>query len=160
MNVKFELTGPGSELSELIHERSENFRQAVRQTFFRMGRDLKSKTNKDILDKSSKTGRIYKVYFGKGGLKLSRPRLHRSSAPGQTHANLTGALRESIGWRTRGTDTLEFGYGLTRTAPDYASHVERGTSKMDARPSLLNNIKKEQASFEKYFKQAVDSLEE
>jgi len=164
MKVEFKLVGPSEETLAAIKNNAPNVRQAIRQTFFRMGRDLKKKTNDDILDKSTKTGRYYWVYRGKGGVRLKRRRLHRASAPLQTHANLTGALRESIGWKTKGTEELEFGYGLTRPAPEYAKDVEfghraRNGTNVEKRPSLRNNIEKNQASFEKYFKEALEELE-
>jgi hypothetical protein len=68
---------------------------------------------------------------------------NRSSAPGETHANQSGALRRSIGWKVHGSDSLTFGYGAggSPSAPPYARSVEEGTVKMAARPSLANAIK-------------------
>jgi hypothetical protein len=157
MNVKFELTGPSEATIHFIDGLTDNVRRVLRQTFFQIGRDLKRKTNADILDKTTKTGHIY-YYKSKSGRRLK----HRASAPGQTHANLTGALRRSIGWKVHGTDHLEFGYGLTRPTTAYARRIEfggmdaRGTM-IEERPSLRNNIAK--IDVVSYFDRAVRTLE-
>jgi hypothetical protein len=67
-----------------------------------------------------------------------------ASAPGETHANLSGRLRRSIGWKVSGTHEMEWGYGVVQKkdeAPYYAPYVEEGTTRMDARPSLGNAVR-------------------
>lgn len=158
MNVSLELKGPSQKTIGFINNFSENSRQAIRQTFFRMGRALKKMTNKDILDTATKTGRWYHVRSISG-----RMYWHQASAPFETHANLTGATRRSLGWIVRGTDRMDFGYGVSgRPAPEYAAALEFGHSARDGswvfpRPSLQNNVKK--VSFQKYFDEALNALE-
>jgi len=124
----------------------EATRRAIRQSWFTVGKDLQAEANHEIL-KGRKTGRLYSVKGSRG-----RSRRHRASAPGETHANLSGRLRRSISWKVHGTDSMDFGYGVSTTqsnaAPDYASFVEFGTSRMDARPSLKNAINATQRSTE------------
>lgn len=159
MNVSMTIDGPSRRVLIAIENIAPNARQAIRQTFFEMGRTLQKKTSKDILDKKSKTGRVYRVKSRSG-----RYRKHRSSAPGQTHANLSGDLRKSIGWKVYGTDKMEFGYGITKfvgNASAYARRIEEGGSDsrgimIEARPSLKNNIANVQ--FESFFEAQVNKL--
>jgi len=125
-------------------------REGIRWAFFEIGRDLKNTANTDIL-KKPKTGKIYIIRSSNG-----RKRRHRASAPGESHANLTGKLRRSIGWRVRGDTMLRFGYGLQERAPDYAAFVENGTSKMAARPSLENSVKKNLRNAEVHFARSLN----
>lgn len=125
-------------------------REGIRWAFFEIGRDLKETANTDIL-KRPKGGRIY-IIRGKSG----RGRRHVASAPGESHANLTGKLRRSIGWRVRGDTMLRFGYGLQETAPNYTLFVEKGTSKMAARPSLKNSINKNLRNAEVHFARSLN----
>lgn len=111
--------------------------EGIRQGFLEFMRDLKHEANRAIL-KDPKTGRVY-VRRDRAG----RRRRHKSSAPGESHANLTGVLRRSISFKVRGHDRATFGYGaLGDDAPVYARFVEFGTSRMAARPSLRNAITK------------------
>lgn len=115
--------------------------RAVRRSFFELGDHLKRETSRDILDRASKRGRVYLISDRRG-----RRRRHRSSAPGQTHANLTGRLRRSLSWKVRGARSMDFGYGVSTTkrnaAPEYDEHVEFGTGRMAARPSIGNNVER------------------
>jgi hypothetical protein len=131
-------------------------KRAVRQGMFKWARDLKSTANKDILAKD-KTGRIYRIRLPSG-----RIRRHQSSAPGETHANLTGRLRRTIGWNVVASDRLEFGYGLDRVkeVPEYAQWVEFGSSRMAPRPSIQNSINKTAGNAETYFNDEIRKTNE
>lgn len=114
-------------------------KRALRQAWFEVGRHLTREANREIL-KGRKTGRVY-IFRSPSG----RRRRHRASAPGETHANLTGALRKSIGWKMTGARGGDFGYGVaggSRTAPPYAGAIEfgRDDGTIAPRPSLLNAI--------------------
>lgn len=109
--------------------------KAIRQAWFTTGDDLMRTANDDIL-KGKKTGRIYYRKTPSG-----RRKKHQSSAPGESHANMTGALRKSMGWKVRG-HFLHFGYGQTKPAPDYADDIETGNKFIKARPSLRNSVTK------------------
>lgn len=110
-------------------------RNALRHAFFDYARDLQGAANKEILRKP-KGGKTYIIRTAGG-----RRRRHVASKPGETHANLSGKLRRSLGWRVRGSRQLEFGYGAAGDpVPDYAEFVERGTARMFARPSVRNAI--------------------
>jgi len=87
--------------------------------------------------------------------KLGRRRKHVASAAGETHANMTGKLRRSLGFKVN-TKQIEFGYGVDKgDAPEYAGFVEFGTSKMAARPSLQNGIKSERRNFQNNFDREI-----
>ncbi len=117
-------------------------RMTVRQTRYalhQVGARYKRSADNAILGRTEvKRGRLYRI--------PGRRRLHRASAPGQSHANLTGRLRRSIGWRVRNASQLEFGYGADKQTTDYAPFVENGIRRdggPTARPSLRNAINAE-----------------
>ena len=118
-----------------------NTQKEMRFALHTIGAKHKRNADNAILGRTEKKrGRVYRVRTGAG----KRTRRHRASAPGQSHANLSGRLRRSIGWKVRGSKQLEFGYGLGKEeAPDYAAFVEGGTSRMKARSSLLNAMRSE-----------------
>lgn len=106
------------------------------------------KSAQDEITKGVKTGRLYPrvTYTTSAGTRKVK-RNHRASAPGETHANISGKLKRSIGWRISWQE-LDFGYGFqTRSpAPYYAKFVEFGTVKMAERPSLKNAIEANEAN--------------
>jgi len=126
-------------MSRRIIEKVSNLRKAskkaIRRANHTSGNGLVKATSTEILRKP-KGGRTY-VRRTRSGAR----RKHVASAPGETHANMTGALRRSLGFRVS-VNELEFGYGVEKgNAPDYAKTLEFGGSKMKARPSLQNGIK-------------------
>lgn len=161
MKVAIVIDGPSKKLITWIEHYTPNARQAIRQAFFRLGKELKRKANKEILDKTKKTGRVYWVY------KNGHRRKHQASAPGETHANLTGDLRRSLSWQVHGTDELVFGYGAAddgggHPVPEYADRIENGGfgrwgNYIDARPSLKNAT--QNTSFDRFFEQELARLE-
>lgn len=142
----------GNERTFARLDRTREFtRRSIRQAWFQLGRDLRAEANREIL-RRPKSGRTYFIRT-RGG----RRRRHVASAPGETHANLSGALRRSLSWKVRGTDSMDFGYGVSGAgAPEYASFVEFGTRRMDPRPSLENAIDALQANAQQHFEAAMD----
>lgn len=128
--------------------------RSIRQSFFMLGKDLKKTANKAIL-KRPKSGRVYIIRTAGG-----RRRRHRASAPGESHANMTGKLRRALGYKIRGSKTLEFGYGVEagNPAPDYGKYVEFGTGRMAPRPSLQNAMEETNRNAELYFGQQFERL--
>jgi len=125
---------------------NDGVRRAIRQGFFEFGKDLRDTASQEIL-RRPKGGRTYIVRQGKRRFR------HTASAPGETHANLSGKLRRSIGFQIHGSRSMDFGYGVDPRgpAPDYAIYVEDGTSRMAARPSLQNAIRVTLRNGEVYF---------
>ena len=121
----------------------ENFhrllRKGARRALYRIGSSHKRAANIEILRKP-KGGRTY-IRIDKVGNR----RRHIASAPGETHANMTGTLRKSVGFKVHGSDQVEFGYGVgsLHPAPDYAEALEFGTPRVAARPTLQNTMKAE-----------------
>lgn len=112
-----------------IAHASEDIKKGIRHGFFRFAADLQDTANREILRKP-KSGRVY-IVRGPSG----RRRRHVASAPGETHANLTGKTRRSMGWKVYGGERMEFGYGLGKEpAPEYAEILEK------TRPSLRNAV--------------------
>lgn len=142
-------------------EMPTRIQQVFRRGFLDMMRALKKRANHEILH-GKKTGRIY-IIRGTWASRRLRPgsikrRRHQSSAPGETHANLTGRLRRSLSWKVHGWEKAEFGYGVatdnSNKAPYYAPFVEFGTGNMWERPSLGNAIEAEAP--EPHFDRAFD----
>jgi HK97 gp10 family phage protein len=119
-----------------IETATEAQRQGIRRGFFKLGKELRAEARREIT-KGLKTG-VRRRVRGRTG----RMRWHTASAAGESHANVTFKLRESIGWKAQQFETYYFGYGVAlrgaTPAPRYAAYVEDGTSKMSARPSLQN----------------------
>jgi hypothetical protein len=129
-----------------------DMRNGIRHGFFALGKQLKLDVNKEILRKP-KGGRTYLVRGPSG-----RRRRHVASAPGETHANQSGTLRKSLGWKVRGYSTMTFGYGVEGRNPEpkYAAFVENGTSRMKARPSLKLGIKRNLRHADKLFVNSIN----
>jgi len=126
-------------------------RRGLRQGMFRAGQTLRAEASRAILN-DPKTGIVY-IRRDRAG----RRRRHQSSAAGETHANLTGTLRRSLSFQLRGSSEIEFGYGVSsgRSAPDYAGFVEFGTTKMRARPSLLNTLNSQRGNLTQHFENEI-----
>lgn len=87
--------------------------------------------------KKPKRGRVYTIRSRTGNR-----RRHRASAPGESHADVTGTLTKSLDHKNKG-DILEFGY--LNNPPKYARTVEK------TRPTLSNTAKKNQGEVNKIF---------
>lgn len=151
MTVKFIQARSNDRVFARIEGIEKLTRRGLRQAMPKAGHALIDAASREIL-KGSKTGIIYTRRI-RGG----RRRRHQSSAPGETHANLTGTLRRSLSFQEHGTRELEFGYGVSsgRSAPDYARFVEFGTTKMKARPSLKNALKSQQGNLTQHFEREI-----
>lgn len=139
---------PGdSRLFARLGTTNDGVRRAIRQGFFLLGRDLRQTASAEIL-RRPKSGQTY-VIRTPGGRRFR----HTASAPGETHANLSGRLRRSIGFQIHGARSMDFGYGVDPNgpAPDYAPFVENGTTRMAPRPSLANAIRVVTRNGERYF---------
>ena len=119
-----------------IHLIREHTQRGMRQALFAVGKDYIDTANTNILARP-RSGRVYRIRSGSGG----RTRKHTASRPGESHANMTGALRRSMGWKVRGSRQLEFGYGATQATTDYARRIELGGGNIKPRPSLRIAIK-------------------
>lgn len=126
-------------------------RRGLRQGMFRAGHDLITEASREIL-RGTKTGRTYIRRDRRG-----RRRRHRSGAPGQTHANFSGAARRSLSFQLRGASEIEFGYGVSsgRDAPEHARFIEFGTRRMRARPSIGNAITAQQRNITQHFQREI-----
>ena len=101
----------------------------IQKAFWRTGKDLQAEFNRQVLNKSEKSGTLY---IRKD--RLGRRRKHIASAPGETAANRSGNYRRSIGFSV---DSAQLAFG---NSAEYAGFLELGTSRMKKRPGLANTI--------------------
>jgi hypothetical protein len=124
--------------------------RAVRQMWFNLMKDINRSTRKEILY-GHKSGELYRF----------KGKLHRSSSPGETHANLTGKARKSLSWKVYGSHSADFGYGVSVTgrnaAPPYVDALEYGRldGTMAPRPTLQNELDHIDSKAQKYFSKAL-----
>ncbi len=132
--------------------------KAIMESWFALGRDLKNEANREML-RSPKSGRTYIIRT-----KSGRARRHVASAPGETHANLSGKLRRSVSWKVHGHTRMDFGYGFSTTsgnrAPIYDAVIEDGYDfgdgrKIEPRPSIENAVKKAQRNTNDHFRREM-----
>ncbi len=138
----------------------ERVPKAIRHTWFELGKYLKTKTSADILRKP-KSGR---TYYRRD--KAGRRRVHVASKAGETHANMTGALRRSLSWKVYSFQKMGFGYGVStgmaKRTPIYGAAIEFGkrwenpTREIKPRPSIGNNIKKAESVWDKLFEDQME----
>lgn len=120
-------------------------RKAIRRVWFDLGKDLKASAMKEIARKP-KSGRVYRIRGPSGDVIR-----HVSSAPGETHAEITGDLRRSLDYKVSGSgETMKFGY--LKNPPPYAAAVEFGTKNMEPRPTLDNAWNDVSSQMERHFK--------
>lgn len=126
-----------------IKNASNATRRGIRQGFYFAGRDL-MKDAKGFILRGPKTGKVYKI--------AGRKRRHRSSAPGESPSNLTGALRRSVDFVVQGSDEMEFGAGT-----EYAAAQELGYAKrnLEARPYLIRSIDANERNIENHFEREI-----
>ena len=136
-----------------------NIIKGIRQSYYQIGKDLKSYANKKIED-PPKTGRVYKIFTRtRDGRRKGRySQMHIASAAGEFPAKITGELQRSLGFKVTGWNQMEFGAGqnqtqtgrVTANAP-YAKWLETGTRKMRPRSYLLRSITERQQISINYF---------
>ena len=131
-----------------INSAGINMQRGIRQGFFAVGKKLVLTAREQMMEKP-KTGKIYRIRRGK------TMRNHISSAPGESPANLSGALRKSIGWGGLNDNGFEFGAGGGQVG--YAGYLEDGTpnGQMKPRPLLKNSVTKNEATSQKLFDDAI-----
>lgn len=144
----------GRLLFKEVKDLPSTIHQTFRDGFFGYMAALKKGASKEILRKP-KSGTTYLVRTRGGKRKR-----HVASAPGETHANLTGRLRRSLSWKVHGWEKAEFGYGVSTNAqnkaPKYGAFLELGTRFMSPRPSLINAVKA--TNRDVHFDRAVDKM--
>lgn len=147
MSIEFKADSNNRKAELLIINTIRLTKKGIRQGFYNVGKNLKATANKDILAKD-KTGQVYLVRRGKV------IRRHRSSAPGQTFANLSGAARKTLDFKVRGANELEFGFQRNQET-FYTKILETSLN----RPALGNAVKKEEGNtimiLERELKKAV-----
>lgn len=106
---------------------NETHKKAIKNALYETGKHLAKETVKNI-ETGIKSGRTYTI----------RGSLHQASAAGQAPADLTGTLKRSVDYITRGAKHVEFGYKA-----NYGKFLENGTKYMKERPNLATVSDKE-----------------
>lgn len=119
---------------------SNQVSQAIRRGAYISGKSMVADLRADM--SKTKGGKTYKVYKGRGGNALKRPRRHKASSANETPGVITGEFRKSVDFLVKGNRTLEFGSGNEGLAKDYAKILELGSSKMAARKPLGRTVHK------------------
>jgi type II secretory pathway pseudopilin PulG len=137
-------------------------RQAIRKAFYDVGKDLVASAKEEI-NKTPKTGRQYRKYYGQKG-RMKRPGYYTASAPGEAPAAVTGKLRKSINFTVSGSSEMTFGVDLSRADASYAKYLEyanlvsmtgRGSKNIAPRPFLSAAYKNNKGNIERKFSQAI-----
>lgn len=134
MQTRLKLEGV-RDIDFMLRDMPKNVQRGVERAFWQVGQNLKRQVDYQVL-RTPKTGKYYKKPNG---------RRYRSSAAGESHANVTGTLRKSAGASVGGME-MEFGYGGGRIrAPKYAAAIELGRldGTIKARPTLANSVDEE-----------------
>lgn len=139
MKIEFIAPSNSNQVFYNIGRTGEATKIGIRKAFHKIGRDLKGEFKRQVLAKN-KTGRLYKI----------RGKLHQSSAPQETPANLTGNYRKSIGYAVSGTE-MAFGNDA-----EYAGFLENGTSRMRKRPGLRNTIKAQERNTLRHLLESIE----
>jgi hypothetical protein len=135
--IKIKMTTESLANIKYNRELPKELTNTFRKTAYQMGDTLYKWLLADM--KKPKSGRTYKSYFGVGG-KFKNPKLVKASAPSETPAIRSGMFRKSVNFIVRGNKTLEWGSGKDNLATDYASALEFGTKKMQARQPLQRSM--------------------
>jgi len=90
MTVNFTENRQNNKVFGIIKDIPKLTKQGLRRGMFKAGHGLIGEASRQIL-KGDKTGIVY-IRRDRAG----RRRRHQSSAPGETHANLSGTLRKSL----------------------------------------------------------------
>lgn len=126
---------------KLKHQEKE-VKIAIRKAFHKIGKDLKQSGEQALLFRP-KSGRLYKIKIN--GVTYN----HRASAPGESPANLTGALRKSLDYKVSGAREMRWEAG--NTTVDYAADLEFGTDKIKPRPYMERAIKENRRNIGNHF---------
>ena len=121
----------------------------VEKSLWKSGKGVVGEFNKQVLAKDKK-GRIY-IRRNAAGSR----RRHRASAAGQTAANRTGFYRKRTSFIVNQGASPQLTIG---NSAEYAGFLELGTSRMKARPGLLNSINASQRDIMRNF--TTDILDE
>ena len=103
-------------------------KKAIKNSLNRIGDNLVSKSKEFILDKN-KTGLIYRKRLR--GVMI----YHQASAAGESPANFSGDLKNSIGYENKSGNKIIFGAGMP-----YSKYLELGTKRISPRPYLIKSI--------------------
>lgn len=133
MNISLREGPNNSQAFSIPGKMLERYPSRVRQGFREIGKTLR-KESIEATRRKDKAGRKYVVAKTSKAGKVSQ-KTYISSAPGQSHAQVSGELGQSIDFTVNGAKKMQYGYDNSRKRGVF---LEKGTSKMAARPTLRN----------------------
>lgn len=157
IEIKVEFSKRSRQLMRVISKIVPDTREGIRRANYLIGRELVKDAKLRIL-RGKKTGVIYRRKRPSGAI-----RRHRSSAPGESPANFSGALRASVGFIVQGNQ-LRFGAGGVSEKGKhkgkeikYARALELGAKEKNLapRPYLIAAIKDEEKIVRNFYKQYI-----
>lgn len=123
----------------------QRVKTGIRKGAYISGKELVKEARDRMND--PKSGTKYRIYTGRGGKSLKRPRIHTASSENEAPAVISGRLRKSTNFNVKGNKTLIFGAGGGNVK--YARILELGGStgrnkatKIKGRFYLKNTTKK------------------
>jgi HK97 gp10 family phage protein len=137
MTFRFKEGSENKLATQALVKMPAQIRKGIRRGAYITGKQLVADT-RDKMTRGSRSGKTYKVYSGLGGRRLSSPRIHRASGANEYPGVISGRLRDSVDFKVRGSDSLEFGAG--NNTVKYAKFLETGTSKIAPRKYLKQTI--------------------
>lgn len=130
---------------KILKRTARNTKRGIQKAHLQMKNELKKTADEGMAE--PKSGRTYKVYVGRGGKRLRRPRLHRASAHGEMPAILTGALKKSLGFELKNGSILTFG----ANTPYARRHELKGQ-----RSYLLKSIRKNRRNNINWYEKEIE----
>lgn len=142
--LELSISDPSRALTRLVNNKRLT-QKGLTKAWELIGKDWQRTTAKEIKRKP-KAGHLYIIEVPPGSRRFRR---HRASAPGETHAEITGKLRRSLGRQTRGHLDLTVGY--LKRPPVYGRDLELGRRRVRARPTIRNGMRAVVRNAQNYF---------
>jgi len=149
MTFSFKADSNNRKVTLQIKNLNKITREGMSKAFFAIGKDYVTTAKNRILN-PPKTGVVYRIRSRKGVVIL-----HQASAPGESPANRTGALKDTIeSLYSAGQDSMRLKAGDGDRVP-YAGFLEEGTKKIKPRPYLIPAIETNERNAIEHFEREI-----
>ena len=136
LSIKLSVEQANEDFYKSVEGIAAHTQLGLERAWWKSAKDIRATFDKQVLDRKSKSGRIYILKRANG----SR-RKHQASAHNESPANLSGTYRKSFNWNLRGAKELAVG-----VTAEYGKYLENGTkdkhgeTRMLPRPGIKNAI--------------------